>query len=99
MASRELRRARQNKGESASESIEKRRTNQPLLYGGGIVLLVIVVVSFVLAGPGGPLSSAQRTGTSYLVFGTYNGKDIVEDVPVDVPASLAGFKEAYEQLP
>jgi hypothetical protein len=39
--------------------------------------------------PGGELTAGKRN-TVQVVMGTYDGKDILEDVPVDVPQSLAG---------
>jgi parvulin-like peptidyl-prolyl isomerase len=75
MPSREFRRAQQQKqGREVSETLEKRHQSHPFLYGFSIVVLVVIVVTFVLAGPGGPLGS--RTGGGALVFGSYNGKEI-----------------------
>jgi hypothetical protein len=76
MSSRELRRARQKKGESVSENMEKRHEHHPLIYFFSVVVLVVVVVTFVLAGPGGPLSRGGAGGSGSVVFGTYNGRDI-----------------------
>jgi len=76
MSSRELRRARQKKGESVSENMEKRHESHPLLYGFSVVVLVVVVVTFVLAGPGGPLSRGGAGGNGSIVFGTYDGREI-----------------------
>jgi peptidyl-prolyl cis-trans isomerase D len=76
MSSRDLRRARQKKGENVSDSMEKRRDSHPLLYGFSVVVLVVVVVTFVLAGPGGPLSRGGAGPNGSIVFGSYNGKDI-----------------------
>jgi parvulin-like peptidyl-prolyl isomerase len=76
MSSRELRRAKQKKGENVSESMEKRRTQHPAIYGFSIVVLVVVVVTFVLAGPGGPLSRGGAGGSGSVVFGSYNGHEI-----------------------
>ena len=75
MPSRELRRAKQRKGENVSDIIEKRHTTHPLLYGGTIVVLVIVVVAFVLVGPSGPMRAGQG-GSGSLVFGSYDGHEI-----------------------
>jgi peptidyl-prolyl cis-trans isomerase D len=75
--SRELRRAKQRKGDNVSDIIEKRHESHPLLYGFSIVVLVVVVVTFVLAGPGGPLSRGGAGGVSgSIVFGSYDGHDI-----------------------
>jgi peptidyl-prolyl cis-trans isomerase D len=74
--SRELRRAGQKKGESVSETMEKRHTHHPLVYGFSVVVLVVVVVTFVLAGPGGPLSRGGAGGSGSVVFGTYDGMDV-----------------------
>jgi peptidyl-prolyl cis-trans isomerase D len=76
MTSREFRRANRKKGENVSEIIEKRHESHPLLYGFSVVVLVVVVVTFVLAGPGGPLSSRASGTSGSVVFGTYNGKEI-----------------------
>jgi hypothetical protein len=77
MSSRELRRARQKKGESVSENMEKRHEHHPLIYFFSVVVLVVVVVTFVLAGPGGPLSRGGAGGNGgSVVFGTYDGMDI-----------------------
>ena len=76
MPSRELRRAKQRKGENVSDIIEKRHTNHPLVYVGTIVVLVIVVVTFVLVGPSGPMRAGAGPSGS-LVFGSYEGHDIV----------------------
>lgn len=75
MASRELRRARQKKGETVSDTIEKRHESHPFLYGFSVVVLVVIIVTFVLAGPGGPMSRGM-SGGSNIVFGSYMGKDI-----------------------
>lgn len=76
MPSRDLRRAKQRKGENVSDIIEKRHESHPLLYGFSVVVLVVVVVTFVLAGPGGPLSRGGAGGYGSLVFGSYDGHDI-----------------------
>jgi len=75
MASRELRRAKQRKGENVSETIEKRHESHPFLYGFSVVVLVVIIVTFVLAGPGGPLTRGMGGGNN-IVFGSYMGKDI-----------------------
>ena len=75
MPSREARRAQQRKGESVADSIEKRHQTHPIVYAGVIVVLVVVVVTFVLAGPGGPLGRASG-GVSSVVFGSYGGREI-----------------------
>jgi peptidyl-prolyl cis-trans isomerase D len=75
MASRELRRARQKKGETVSDTIEKRHESHPFLYGFSVVVLVVIIVTFVLAGPGGPMSRGIAGGSN-IVFGSYMGKDI-----------------------
>lgn len=75
MASRELRRAKQKKGETVSDTIEKRHETHPFLYGFSIVVLVVIIVTFVLAGPGGPLTRGMGGGST-IVFGTYQGKEI-----------------------
>ena len=74
--SRELRRAKQRKGENVSDIIEKRHTTHPLLYGFSIAVLVVVVVTFVLAGPGGPLAGGGVGGSGSIVFGSYDGHEI-----------------------
>ncbi len=76
MSSRELRRASQKKGENVSETMEKRRESHPFLYGFSVVVLVVVVVTFVLAGPGGPLSRGGAGSNGSIVFGSYNGHEI-----------------------
>ena len=75
--SRELRRARQKKGETVSENMEKSHAHHPLIYAFSVVVLVVVVVTFVLAGPGGPLSRGGAGGNGgSIVFGTYEGREI-----------------------
>ncbi len=74
--SREFRRAQQKKGESVSESIEKRKQTHPLMYVGLIVLLVVIVVSFVLAGPGGIMGRGTIGSGGNIVFGAYGGQEI-----------------------
>ncbi len=74
--SREFRRAQQKKGESVSESIEKRKQTHPLMYVGLVVLLVVIVVSFVLAGPGGIMGRGTIGGGGNIVFGAYGGQEI-----------------------
>ena len=76
MPSRDFRRAQKKKVESVSETIEKRHTTHPFLYGFSIVVLVVIVVTFVLAGPGGPMGRGGQGGNGNIVFGTYEGKDI-----------------------
>jgi peptidyl-prolyl cis-trans isomerase D len=77
MPSREIRRAKQRaKGENVSETIEKRRESHPLIYGFSFLLLIFIVVSFVLAGPGGPLSRMGGGSSGNLSFGSYRGTDI-----------------------
>src|SRR5208282_5741561 len=76
MSSRELRRATQKKGDNVSDTIQKRHESHPLLYGFSVVVLVVVVVTFVLAGPGGPLSRGGAGGNGSIVFGTYDGREI-----------------------
>ncbi len=76
MPSREIRRAQAKKGETVSDVIEKRHESHPLLYGFSIVILVVIVVTFVLAGPGGPLTRGGYGPGGSIVFGTYEGHDI-----------------------
>ena len=71
MASRDLRRAKAKKGETASETIEKKKEAHPLLYVFSVILLVIVVVTFV----GSPVAG-KLTGGGSIVFGSYDGRDI-----------------------
>ncbi len=75
MPSREVRRSQQKKGETVSESIEKRHQTHPVTYALVVVVLVVVVVTFVLAGPGGPLGRGTG-GVGSVVFGSYGGKEI-----------------------
>jgi hypothetical protein len=77
MASREIRRATQKKGETVSESIEKRHSMHPMWYAFTVIILVVIVVTFVLAGPGGPLTrggGGSAPGT--IEFGSYLGRPI-----------------------
>ena len=74
MASRELRRAREKKGETVSENMEKRRTQHPAVYVFTVVLLVIVIVAFVFWGTQRGGAGSGSGGT--VVFGTYDGKEI-----------------------
>ncbi len=76
MPSRDFRRATQKKGENVSDIIEKRHETHPFLYGFSVVVLVVVVVTFVLAGPGGPLCRGGVGASGSIVFGSYNGHDI-----------------------
>ena len=75
MASRELRRAKQKKVETVSDTIEKRHESHPLRYAMVVIVLVVIVVTFVLAGPGGPLTRGMGGGNN-IVFGSYMGKEI-----------------------
>ncbi len=74
--SREIRRAREKKGETVSETIEKRHQTHPIMYVGLVVLLVVIVVSFVLAGPGGIMGRGNIGNGGNIVFGAYNGQEI-----------------------
>ena len=76
MPSREFRRATQKKGDNVSDIIEKRHESHPFLYGFSVVVLVVVVVTFVLAGPGGPLSRGGAGNGGSVVFGSYDGHEI-----------------------
>ena len=76
MPSREFRRAQAKKGEAVSDTIEKRHESHPFIYGFSIVVLVVIVVTFVLAGPGGPLARGGVGGGGSIVFGTYEGHDV-----------------------
>ena len=78
MPSREIRRARARKGQGASDILntEKRRQNHPFLYGFSVVLLVVIVVTFVAAGPGGPLGRGSGSVSGAYVFGSYRGREI-----------------------
>ena len=72
MPSREMRRLKGKKQDSASEAIEKRKTTHPALYAFSILLLVIIVVTFV----GSPVAS-RLGGSGSIVFGSYDGREIV----------------------
>ena len=76
MPSRDIRRAQAKKGETVSDAIEKRHESHPLLYGFSIVVLVVIVVTFVLAGPGGPLTRGGYGPGGTIVFGSYEGHDV-----------------------
>lgn len=76
MPSRDIRRAQARKGETVSDAIEKRHESHPLLYGFSVVVLVVIVVTFVLAGPGGPLTRGGYGPGGSVVFGTYDGRDV-----------------------
>jgi parvulin-like peptidyl-prolyl isomerase len=76
MPSRDIRRAQAKKGETVSDAIEKRHESHPLLYGFSIVVLVVIVVTFVLAGPGGPLTRGSIGSGGTIIFGSYEGHDI-----------------------
>jgi peptidyl-prolyl cis-trans isomerase D len=77
MASRDLRRAQQKKGESVADAIEKKHSMHPLVYVGTVVVLVVIVFAFVLAGPGGPMSRGGASGgPGNFTFGTYDGRPI-----------------------
>lgn len=71
MASRDMRRAKSKKGETVSETLEKKKEAHPLLYVFSIILLVVVVVTFV----GSPVAGKLSGGGS-IVFGSYEGRDI-----------------------
>jgi len=76
MPSRDIRRAQAKKGETVSEAIEKRHESHPLIYGFSIVILVVIVVTFILAGPGGPMTRGIFGNGGSIVFGTYEGHDV-----------------------
>ncbi len=77
MPSREFRRAQQaKKAGTVSEAIEKRHQTHPLIYVGTVVILVVVVVTFILAGPGGPVGRGGGTPGGSIIFGQYEGHDI-----------------------
>jgi peptidyl-prolyl cis-trans isomerase D len=74
--SREFRRAQQKKGESVSETIEKRKQTHPVMYVFLVILLVVIVVTFVLAGPGGIMGRGAVGGSGNIIFGSYGGQEI-----------------------
>jgi len=76
MPSRDIRRAQAKKGETVSDAIEKRHESHPLLYGFTVVVLVVIVVTFVLAGPGGPMTRGGGGIGGSIVFGSYEGHDV-----------------------
>jgi parvulin-like peptidyl-prolyl isomerase len=77
MPSRDIRRAQQaKKAGTVSEAIEKRHETHPFLYGFTLVVLVVIVVTFVLAGPGGPLTRGSLGNGGSIVFGSYQGHDV-----------------------
>jgi parvulin-like peptidyl-prolyl isomerase len=76
MPSRESRRAQAKKGETVSDAIEKRHESHPFVYGFSIVVLVVVVVTFILAGPGGPLTRGSMGSGGSIIFGSYEGHDV-----------------------
>ena len=76
MPSRDIRRAQAKKGETVSDAIEKRHESHPFIYGFSIVVLVVIVVTFVLAGPGGPMSRGGGGMGGSIVFGSYAGRDV-----------------------
>ncbi len=77
MPSRDIRRAQQaKKAGTVSETIEKRHQTHPFIYGFTIIVLVVIVVTFVLAGPGGPLTRGSIGSGGTIVFGTYQGHDV-----------------------
>jgi peptidyl-prolyl cis-trans isomerase D len=76
MPSRDIRRAQKQKDQAVSETIEKRHQLHPFIYGFSIVVLVVIIVTFVLAGPGGPLSRGATGAGGNITFGSYQGHDI-----------------------
>jgi parvulin-like peptidyl-prolyl isomerase len=77
MPSRDIRRAQQaKKAGTVSESIEKSHHTHPLIYVGTIAILVVVVVTFILAGPGGPMGRGGGAAGGSIVFGSYEGHNI-----------------------
>ncbi len=76
MPSRDIRRAQGKKGETVSDAIEKRHESHPFIYGFSIVVLVVIVVTFVLAGPGGPMTRGSFGSGQSIVFGSYEGHDV-----------------------
>jgi parvulin-like peptidyl-prolyl isomerase len=96
MPSREVRRAQQKKGETVSETIEKRHQTHPFIYGFSIIVLVVIVVTFVLAGPGGPLGRGT-SGVGSVVFGSYNGRDITYYAGSYFSQQLQNISNQYTQ--
>src|SRR6056297_1580244 len=73
MLSREQRRAKKQLEKKASEqnTVERKRTQHPVMWVLSVLVLVIVVVAFVVAPAFGGLGSRDR-----LIFGYYDGEPI-----------------------
>jgi parvulin-like peptidyl-prolyl isomerase len=72
MPSRDVRRYRGRKKAPTSERVKGQAKKRPLLYAGTVVVLVLVAISFI----GAPMIS-RMSGRSRVVFGSYNGEEIV----------------------
>jgi peptidyl-prolyl cis-trans isomerase D len=72
MASREQRRAKKlEKKASEQNTVEKKRTQHPVMWVLSVLVLIVVVVAFVVAPAFGGMGSRDR-----LIFGYYNGEPI-----------------------
>ncbi len=71
MASREIRRRKDRKGEKPDNIVEEKKIKHPMLYLFSVVILVIIVVTFI----GSPAIN-KVGGAGRIVFGTYGGTPI-----------------------
>ena len=71
MASRSQRRNNKHSVEN-SELLQKKNSSNPVMWVVSIVILVVIVVTFV----GAPIAGKQSSGNN-LVFGSYDGEDII----------------------
>lgn len=72
MASRDQRRKNQKIKSENVEAAEKRKSNNPFMWGASVVILVIAIIAFVAMPLG--VNSGSRGN---MVFGSYDGEDIV----------------------
>jgi len=72
MASRDQRRKNQKVKSDNVEAAEKRKSNRPVMWTVSLIILVVIVVTFVGAPVAGKVGSKGN-----LVFGSYDGEDIV----------------------
>ncbi len=90
MPSREQRRAKKNLEKKASEqnTVERKRTQHPVMWVLSVLVLVVVVVAFVVAPAFGGMSGRDR-----LIFGYYDG----EPIEYEPDSYFARQRDAYAE--